>query len=89
MEATDADDRLARLLKAREDDVRMLVSVQELAAHVGVSKRTIRRKREEHGIPWRDVHAKRWDGDGPKRLSVAEWKRKGEIATDTLLKIIQ
>jgi len=88
MEASDAEDRLARLLEAREDDVRMLVSVQELAAHVGVSKRTIRRKREEHGIPWRDVHGQRHE-DGPKRISVAEWKRKGEIATDTLLKIIQ
>jgi len=88
MEATDADERLARLLEAREDDVRMLVSVEELAAYLDVSKRTIYRRREDAGIPWRDVHGQRYGGDGPKRISVAEWKRKAEIATDTLLKMI-
>jgi predicted DNA-binding transcriptional regulator YafY len=88
MEATDAEERLARLLEAREDDVRMLVSVKELAAHIGVSERTIHRRRERAGVPWRDVHGQRYSGDGPKRISVAEWKRKAEIPTSTLLKMI-
>ena len=88
MEASSAEDRLAALLEARADDVRMLVSVQELAAYVGVTPTTIRRQRERYGIPYRDVHGQRHE-EGPKRISVAEWKRRGEIDTSALLKMLR
>lgn len=78
MTLEDLDARLRRI----ERKVGGLMSASEIAAWASVSESTVYNRRRELGIPWRNIHGGRWtNGDGPKRISLSEWKGKGEQPT--------
>ena len=63
----------------------VLVSPEWLAWKFSCSKRTIRRRRKEMGLAWRNRHAMPWEkGDGLKLLSLSEWKQQRSLSTQSI-----
>jgi DeoR/GlpR family transcriptional regulator of sugar metabolism len=93
-EPTNAD--LMRELRRLREDVEQLrqevrrkageelVRVSVLADELGCSKRTIRRRMDQEGIPKRDMHGRPASGGQMTYVSRSEWGEAQELDTQTV-----